>query len=248
MELIWYTDYKFRIKDWLEYVFFIIGKAFLICLLFYDSYKGIFILLPVFLFEYRQLKSKKIIEQKRQLTLQFKDMMEALVTSLNAGYSLEHAFRDAKKDLELIYEANSYIFYELDIIITNLKRNIPIEKLLLDFGRRSDIEDIDNFARVVVVAKKSGGNLIRIIQKTVRSISEKISVEEEINTLITAKKLEQKIMMVMPYLIILYLRMTNGNYFDVLYHNPIGAGIMTIFLLLIYVADWWAKKITEIKI
>ena len=129
-----------------------------------------------------------------------------------------------------------------------MKRNIPIEKLLLDFGRRSDIEDIDNFARVVVVAKKSGGNLIRIIQKTVRSISKKISVEEEINTLITAKKLEQKIMMVMPYLIILYLRMTNGNYFDVLYHNPIGAGIMTIFLLLIYVADWWAKKITEIKI
>lgn len=243
-----YSKYNFCLMDWMEYLAWILIKGFFICFLFYDSYKGIFVLLPIFVFEYRELKKRKSDNQKRELTLQFKNMMEALVTSLNAGYSLEHAFYDARRDLSLIYEKNAAIFKELDLIIAKLKVNIPIENLLMDFGKRSGIEDIHNFAQVVMVAKKSGGNLIRIIQKTVNNITDKIQVEEEIKTMISAKKLEQKIMMIMPYGILFYLRITNGEYLHVLYHNPFGIFCMTLFLFLVYVADWWAKKIMEIEV
>lgn len=197
-------------------------------------------------FDYKEIKDKKLMEQKRKLSLQFQSLMEALVTSLSAGYSLETAFYEAKKDLLLLYEKTDFIIRELEIIQTGLGMNLSVEKLLLDFGNRSDIEDIKNFANVVVAAKRNGGNLIHIIQKTVNCISDKISVEEEIATMIAAKKLEQKIMMIMPYGMILYLRLTNGNYLDPLYHNPIGIFLMTVFLIGIYIADLWARKIMEI--
>lgn len=80
--------------------------------------------------------------------------------------------------------------------------------------------------------------MIHIIQKTVNCISDKISVEEEIETLIAAKKMEEQIMMMMPYGILLYLRVTSIGYLDPLYHNPIGIFLMTIFLILIYLADF----------
>lgn len=248
MELFDYSVYRFCSRDWMEFVLLACVKMFLISFLFYDSIYGFFIVMPMLIFDYKSMKKEKLKLQKRKLTLQFKDMMETLVTSLNAGYSLEHAFSEAKKDLSLIYEKGEYIFLELEVILSGLKVNIPLEKLLIDLGKRSDIEDIDNFAKVVIAAKRSGGNLIRIIQKTVNSISDKIRVEEEIETLITAKKLEQKIMLLMPYGILLYLRLTTSDFLNPLYHNVIGVFVMTIFLGLIYIADFWAKKIMEIQV
>ena len=40
-----------------------------------------------------------------------------------------------------------------------------MKKLLKDFGDRSGVEDIENFANVVAAAKHGGGNLIHIIEK-----------------------------------------------------------------------------------
>ena len=248
MELCNYDVYAFSKRDWVEYCFYVFVKSAVICFLFYDSYKGIFLFAPIYFIDYKNMKKRRINDRKRRLTIQFKDMMEALVNSLNAGYSLEHAFEDARKDLLLVYEKDAYILKEIDIILTGLKMNIPLERLLKDFGTRSSIEDIDNFAKVVAVAKRSGGNLIRIIQKTVNSICDKINVEEEIETLITSKKIESKIMMLMPYGILFYLRMANGEFMTPLYHNLIGIAFMTGFLLLIYFSDWWANKIMEITV
>lgn len=243
-----YDVYLFTWKDWIEYGVKLLIKGIVICYLFYDSYKACLLLIPFALFDYKNMKKTKLEKQKYLLTLQFKYMMESLVTSLNAGYSLERGFADSGKDLALVYEKDALIFQELDYILVGLKMNIPLEKLLKDFGDRSGIEDIRNFANVVMVAKKSGGNLIRIIQKTVNSIMDKLAVEEEIETLITSKKLEERIMMVMPYGIIFYLRVTNGEFLQVLYHNVLGVVLMTVFLAVIYIADMWAGRIMEIKV
>lgn len=243
-----YNIYSFTWRDWVEYGVRLFIKGIIICYLFYDSYKACLLLIPFALFDYKSLKKIKLEQQRHQLTLQFKSMMESLVTSLNAGYSLERAFADSKRDLGLVYEKKAVIFEELDCILTGLKMNIPLETLLKDFGDRSGNEDIRNFANVVMAAKRSGGNLIHIIQKTVNSITDKMAVEEEIETLITSKKLEERIMMIMPYGIIFYLRVTNGEFLQVLYHNVLGVVLMTVFLAVIYIADIWAGRIMEIRV
>lgn len=243
-----YNQYLFTWKDWIEYGVKLLIKGIIICYLFYDSYKACPLLIPFALFDYKNMKKLKLEKQKYQLTVQFKSVMESVVTSLNAGYSLERSFADSRKDLLLLYDKTALIFQELDYILAGLEMNIPLEKLLKDFGDRSGIEDIRNFANVVMVAKRSGGNLIHIIQKTVNSIMDKLAVEEEIETLITSKKLEERIMMVMPYGIIFYLRMTNGELLQVLYHNVLGVVLMTVFLTVIYIADMWAGKIMEIRV
>lgn len=243
-----YHVYHFQNKDWLAYGLQQICKTGMICYLFYDSLKAVFLLVPFAIVDYNNMKARKTKEQKKALTVEFKAMMESLTTSLNAGYSLEYAFTVARKDLALLFEKNAYIFEELDRMISGLKMNLPLEQLLKDLGNRSGVDDIQNFANVISAAKRSGGNLMQIIGRTVNSISDKMAVEEEIETMITAKKLEEKIMMVMPYGMILYLRLCNGSFLNVLYHNALGIFIMTVFLILIYIANLWAAKIMEIEV
>ncbi|MCM1180270.1 MAG: type II secretion system F family protein [Clostridium sp.] len=243
-----YDRYHFTGKDWIEFVLKISVKAAVISYLFYDSYKAFVLLFPLAWFDFKSLRAEKTEMRKQQLTKQFKEMMESLRTSLNAGYSLEHSLMNAKRDLSLLLEPEAVIFAELDGMIEGLKINIPLEELLKDFGSRSGVEDINNFANVVMAAKKSGGNLIRIIEKTVHSISDKLAVEGEIRTMVAAKRLEERIMMVMPYGIIFYLRVTNGEFLEILYHNAAGVIWMTLFLAVIYIADLWAQRIMEIRV
>lgn len=243
-----YEKYIFNWMDWFEYILRFIVKGCVICYLFYDTWKMCFLLIPFAYIDFLVMRKRRLEEQRTELILEFKSMIEAVATGLSAGYSLEKTFVEAKRDLLLIYPENTAIIQEINAIVAGLQMNVPIEQLLQDLGKRSGIDDIANFANVVVVAKKSGGNLVRIIQKTVNCISDKLAVEEEIETMIASKKYEEKIMMAMPYGIIFYLRITDGGYFDVLYHNLLGILIMTVFLVVIQLADVWAKKIMEIHI
>ncbi len=77
---------------------------------------------------------------------------------------------------------------ELHQINQAVGMNQPIEKLLYEFALRSDCEDIQNFSDVFLFAKRSGGDFHKIIATTIEHISDKIEVEREVQTVISAKE------------------------------------------------------------
>ena len=49
--------------------------------------------------------------------------------------------------------------------------SVPLEELFMDLGERSQVEDIENFASVFYTAKRTGGDMNRVIQKEARKTS-----------------------------------------------------------------------------
>ena len=84
--------------------------------------------------------------------------------------------------------------------------------------------------------------------QTSHIIHEKAEVQQQIDTIITGKRLEQRVMVCMPLVITLYLRLTSPEYIDVLYGNVMGIIVMTICLLIYAAAVMLAQKITDINI
>ena len=123
-----------------------------------------------------------------------------------------------------------------------------IEKLLYEFALRSDCEDIQNFSDVFLFAKRSGGDFHKIIATTIEHISDKIEMEREVQTVISAKKMEQKIMNVIPVFIILYLNLTSGEFLAPLYGNIFGISVMTGALGAYLAAIKISAKMTAIKV
>ena len=66
--------------------------------------------------------------------------------------------------------------------------------------------------------------------------------------MIAAKQMEKKIMSVMPYFILLYVRIANPGYFDILYESFAGVLVAVISLLCLWIADIWAERVTAIEI
>ena len=118
----------------------------------------------------------------------------------------------------------------------------------LDFSHRVKEEDVENFVTVFGAAKRLGGDSIAIIRHAADAIGEKMEVEREIQVMLTSKKLEFKIMCVIPFVIILYMRSAFPEFMAVLYGNLAGTLFMTICLMVYLTAYQLGKKMTQIEV
>lgn len=243
-----YDHYHFSVKEFLKYL----GQALALCImadyLFYRSIWVLLIMLPVPVFYMKWQQKHLIRERRKKLNYQFKDALTSLSVAVQAGYSVESAVKVCVKDLERLYGRGTDVVEEFRYIESQQHISVPLEELFLDFGVRSQVEDIENFAAVFYTAKRTGGDMNRVIQKVTRMLGDKIDVKKEIEATLAAKKSEQMIMSLMPVGIILYLQITSPGFLNVLYGNPFGIAAMSICLAIYATAYWLGRKIVDIEV
>lgn len=243
-----YSKYSLSGREWL---LTIIEGLVLVGVCGYFFYRSLImtILLMPLVFTYIKRKQNSLCEKrKQQLKIQFKEVMNSVLSSVTAGYSLENAFFEAYLDIAGLFGENSMMAQELLLFKRGIRNNQTIEELLSDFGKRSDIEDIRNFAEVLVIGKRSGGRIQEIIQNSVEVIEEKMSVTQEIETMVSAKRMELRVMNVIPFFIIFYVELTSPRFFHILYHNIAGICIMSICLMIYLGAVVLAEKMVHITV
>lgn len=224
------------------------GISGLISVLFYNSFWGMCIVPVAWYLSGKYLYRRKEDERRKRLNLEFKDYMYAVSSFLSAGYSIERAFLAGLKDVERLYGDESILKKELNAMEKRLSLQEPIEHILEDFAAGSKSEDIETFVEVFCYAKRGGGDFLHIIAVSVGRLCDKMEVQEEINTAIAEKKLEQKVMCVVPLGILLFFKVTSPEFISVLYGNLLGAVIMTIALLLYGTAFFLGMKIMEVEV
>lgn len=193
---------------------------------------------------------KKEIRHKRNLELQkqFGELLQMTAAALKSGYSIENAFVEARKDFVKLYGEESLMGVEAKNLNQQTALNIPLEQILDDLAERSGLEEIQSFAQVLHFAKRSGGDFIKIFQTTVEKIRQKGEVSREIETVMAAKKLEQRIMNLVPMGILLYVSICSPEFIQELYGNALGIGVMSGCLILYGVAYQLSRHIVSIQV
>ncbi len=243
-----YQDYRFSWKQRVQTAAEYCGISGIFAYLFYRSLV-VFAILLLFYPIYRKRKKKQLIRSRQEiLCREFKDSIQCAASSMAAGYSIENAFREAYVQMQLQYGSNGLMTEELRYMSSCLSLNIPLEQFLYDFANRSGLEDVRSFCEVFVFAKRSGGDFIRIIHMTAARISEKNELMESIQTEISGRKMEQKLMNLMPLFILLYVDFSFGGYLDGLYHNVLGIIVMTVCLAVYVGAYLLSEKIMSIQV
>ena len=207
------------------------------------------ILFSPYLIRYMRSWEKQTMKKRQQaFRLQFKEAIQSLSAGLNVGYSVENALREVCKDLKGMYRKDETILKELAYMIHQMQMNVTAETALQDFAARTQDEDVQTFVTVFNMAKRSGGDAMEIIRNVVRQMGEKIDVEREIHTVISAKKMELRIMSVIPFAMIVYLRLSFPEFLSVLYGNVAGIIIMSVCLAIYLVSYEVGKRIVEIEV
>ena len=222
---------KKRLKKFLPvYPLFVLegaGLVAVIAYLFYDSVYAAFLLVPIIFPYYRRRAKEKRRKDQKELSAQFREALASIITALKAGYSAENAFVECRREMQFQFGEKAMITAELMGIERGLGNHIPLEKLLAGFAARWKIEEIEEFAEVFAIARRSGGNLPEILGRTASIIQDRMEIDREIDLLLSSRKYEQKIMEGVPFFIIFYLGLSTEGFFSVLYHNAAGAVFMT---------------------
>ena len=243
-----YSNYEMSLREYILYGLQGLGIEMLFAYFFYHSYVAIIFLAPYILYFLKEKKKELCNARKRELCMQFREMILSLSACLYAGYSIENAFREVYKDMMLLYGTDALICNEIQYILSSLDNNVVLEKLLLELGERSGVSDIQDFGEIFAIGKRSSGDLKEMIHSSASVIGEKIEIKRDIITIMSAKVFEQKIMRVVPFGIILYISITSKGFFAPLYHNVAGIMIMTGCLFVYLLSHFLSVRITEIQL
>ena len=217
---------------------------------FYPSYVySAVVAVPVAYMLEKEYARSTIKKRKKKLRMQFCDMLEAMSVASRAGNNELKALESAYKDLTMTYSEKADIVREVGMIIEKNRSNIPLRVLFKDFGERSGVEDIRSFGAIYEVIEGKSNKFADIIKQTQQIIADKIDIEEEIETVLTAPKTENKIMLVMPVLIVMMMSSgDDGGMLAPMFASALGPIVSTACIALFVGAYLLGQKITDIEV
>ena len=232
-------------KEWIRYGIQGLLTGLLIVWLTYRSPAALPLAAGVTIAVLRLSALRLQAEKKRTLQYHFRTFLSSLHTTMAAGYSAENAVRRATADVEALHGKDDILAQELRAIVYRVDTQQPLEELFRELGERSDVEDIRSFGELLMITKRTGGSMDKVLESTWRTLCEKIDTAREVDAMIAAKRYEQQIMSLMPAGIILYLNVGFSGFLDPLYGNMTGVLIMTGCLLLYLAAFFLGRRMTR---
>lgn len=103
------------------------------------------------------------------------------------------------------------------------------------------VEDIISFANVFRICYRKGGNIKDTIRNTHSILSDKMEINEDIETVVTSNKTEQNVMLMMPIALIGLMKSMSPE-FAANFTTPVGI-IATTVAVAMFVASYYIGKI-----
>ncbi|QOX62924.1 hypothetical protein FRZ06_06000 [Anoxybacterium hadale] len=217
--------------------------------LFYQSIPFSMLSLPASWFFLPWYRKSLADKRRKEIKEQFRDVLYSISASIAAGRQMSGALQETASNLKMIYGEGALIVRELDQMSKKINDyRESEEEILQDFAYRTDIEDIADFVDIYMTCRKTGGDLIRVLGKASEMITDKITIEKEINTITAQKRFETKILTAIPIMIILFLQLVSPEYISALYEGFNGRLLMTAALGGIGASYYISTKLTRIEV
>lgn len=200
--------------------------------LFYRDLRG-FALLPVFLAislcRERKQEKQKQLEREQQL---FAEWLGFLKEALQVGHSLESAVAEAKKGVLTTYRETEPFLVSVTAMQRKMQLGVSVEAAFSELAEECTCEEVGEFAEVLLIAKRTGGAVHRVIADTGRIIREKQDTMRHIRGVLRSREYEMSIMKYMPLAMLVYMQLFMAEMVAPLYGNSLGVGVMSVVLVL----------------
>lgn len=217
--------------------------------LFYKSVIASVLLLAVPVKFYGRFCEYVVERKKETINMEFKDVLYAFSDTAASGRQADSAINAACRNMKRIYGEDNMLYEQLNTINIRIREmNESPERLLMEFAEDCEIDDIRNFLEIYCICINAGGDKEKAIAKAAGIISEKISLRQELKTIMVQKKLEAAILCCIPPVVLVFLQITSSSYAEVLFSTSVGRIIMTFCLAAMMFAAAMCLKIMDIKI
>ncbi len=191
---------------------------------------------------------KRSLAEKRKKILrnQFKDMLYSISSSISSGRHFGEALADSESSVTMIYGDDCLLARE----IRNMKRimretNCSEENVLKDLAERSHVREIIDFNDSCAACRTTGGNLNSMVMKAVNVLTQSIELEKEKEVLLSEKRLESKILSLMPVIVIALINLMSSDYLEAMYTTAMGRLVMAMSFGLTAGSALWCMRLMD---
>lgn len=203
--------------------------------LFYDSLPiGLCIGGVLFLMAKPRYIRWQLQRRKRILLLQFRDVLYSISSAVSVGRSMAQALEESMDFWKGTYDEKDLIMRELAAMVRQMKEgNARDLDVLKDFAGRSGLQDILDFVMVYENCRTSGADLVKAIDRATGIIGDRIDMERELHTLMAQKQFEGRIIMLSPFALLLFLKISSPDFLEPLTASSAGTMVSTAALGLV---------------
>ncbi|TCW36616.1 tight adherence protein B [Laceyella sacchari] len=217
-------------------VFFLLNKGM-------DAPPLFSVLIPIILVP---LGSKMMINSRKflyaqKIDNQLSEACRLLSSGARAGLSIPQG-------LELVVkEMDGPIKEELGIVVRELQLGKNVEVALKDMLKRVETKDIQVFINALVIQRRAGGDLARVLSEMAATMEERKIIHKTIDATVAQARYSAYLLPVVSILMVVMMSQMIEGFFD-FFTTGIGIGVLVIFIILQVVGFVLIRKIADIKV
>ena len=192
--------------------------------------------LPYF---YVRKKRKKRQEEFESLLPEAIDM---ITNALKSGFSLESSLSMVAKEIP------DPLGIEFAVAFEEQNLGVGFSDVLTNMGERVQSEDLGLFITALLIQKKTGGNLVEILEKIGNTIRERFRLRREVRIFTAQGRFSGFVLVLLPIVMAVAITAINPGYLKILVQERIGNYLLCAAIGMQIIGIWVVRRIVNIKI
>lgn len=169
------------------------------------------------------------------------DALDMIANALQSGFSFESAMHMCSEEMPDPLGSEFAIAFEEQNLGANLSQS------LANLRRRVPSQDLDLFIVVLLVQKKTGGQLAEVLKGASATIRQRFRFKREVRTKTSHGRLTGLVLVVLPLVLVALGLVLNPSYIMILVETEVGNYMLAAAIVLQLLGLLVIKKIVDIK-
>ena len=189
-------------------------------------------------FVLRRTRGKRVIKLEEQLP----EAADFLGRALRAGHSFANAMQMVGEEMPEPIAGEFKTAYE------EINYGVSMNEALHNLAVRVPLTDLRYLVIAVLIQRESGGNLAEVLGNISRLIRARLKLQAQVRVMSAEGRMSAWILGVLPVAVLLMMSVTNLEYIQVLWTDPIGVRMMSYFSVVAAAGVLWMRKMIRIRI
>ncbi|NIP42264.1 MAG: hypothetical protein GWO41_04130 [candidate division Zixibacteria bacterium] len=183
-------------------------------------------------------KRKRLEEFEGQLP----EALDMIVNALKAGFSFDSSLR------MVVQEIPDPLGLEMAITYEEQNLGIELSEALNNLKMRVPSDDLEIFLTALLIHKKTGGNLAEVLNKTAKTIRDRLRLKREVKTKTVHGRFSGMVLILLPIIMAIAIYLLNPDYVMVLIKEKIGNYLLIAAILMQIIGIFVIRKIVNIRL
>ena len=184
------------------------------------------------------LKQKRLQRLRKQLP----EALDLISRALKAGHAFTGGMRLAADEFD------DPVGPEFAEVLDEINFGVSVSVALKNLAQRMDCSEIKYFVIGVILQRETGGNLAELMEILAGLIRERFIFDGKVRTLSAEGKLSAVILVCLPFFIIAYLKITQPDYMNLLFTDPIGKIMAVVAAIMMIIGIFVMTRIVKIEV